>query len=479
MAKRKRRKRRKSKVTQALTLSQAALRFDRMQENESALTPLSAYNQSAWVYGSVNLIASAIGNTPFIVEDRNGNIIEDGKLQSLIKRPSRWSQQDTDTKFRIAYFVNLLLTGSVLRVFTEIEGFIPKQMYAMSRTNFSGFDDIDEFGIRHVLWWKARRGAAKTVLIEGDEIHHDALFNPFHDWEGLSPLNAAILSVANNISVKEFTDRYYNNDASSGLILTTKDPHFDNDSAKRAQERWNEECGGKHNAFGTKFLGMGLEPHAIGGTLDAQAQQIIQGMSQEEIVMGIYRIPMDVFGPTQKSGGGVVIGSQSMEPAREMFIVNNIMPWAKFYDDEFNRDVTSRFPGAHKAQHDFTTNIVLESRRLDRAKAAAVLIDRGVSLNAVIKWLKLEIQPEPWGDEFWAPNWLLPASVIMKNAEDVYRGGLDDRQTQSQNEHIARIETMMQQTKTKEAARTDERDSLNGKDVGNRQRIEQIAGRLL
>ena len=465
-----------TKSTSGLTLSQAYTRFDRIMAHQAeSVTPVGTYRQSAWVYGAVNLITTALVNTPFRVYDARGNVVETGPLPTFIRRPSRYPQQDTDSKFRTAYMNELLLNGAVIRTFPEIEGSRPTQMYAMSRHACHPKSVTDENGIQIVLNWQVARSNATRIYIEGSDAYHDALWNPFHDWEGLSPLRAALLTVGNHISVREFTARYYSNDASTGLIMTTDNPHFNNKMAKEAQDRWNEECGGKKNAFGTKFVGMGLTPHAIGGVFDADAQRIIQTMTKEEIVTGIYRIPADIFGSGDRGGTGVTIGAQSMEPAREMFLVNVLIPWARWYDDEFNADVTWRFNATYNAKHDFSGNPVLETRRLERAKTGVTLIDRGVPLNEVIRWLRLEIQQQPHGDEFWSPNWLLPARVIQQYGADVYRAGSTGRQSQSQEEYLDQILSLMARTSTKEGAVTDERVKLNGRSVSNADRITELA----
>ena len=110
---------------------------------------------------------------------------------------------------------------------------------------------------------------------------------------------------------------------------------------------------------------------------------------------------MDIIGSAEKAGGGVTIGAKTMEQAREMFIINVIMPWAEWYDNEFNTDVAWRFGSKLGGRHDFSSNIILENRRLERAKIAATLIDRVAPLNEVVEWLDLKLTKQPHGDEFW------------------------------------------------------------------------------
>jgi hypothetical protein len=419
------------------------------------------------------MIAHAVADTPFRVYDRSDRPIPESPMQKLIDRPSSYTAQDTSTKLRSAYFIELLLGGSVLRAFTEMAGEVPMAMYIYPRWMFTAQDRMDENGLRVPLKWSLNRRSARS-FIANDEIYHDALYNPFHEYEGMAPLEAALLMVANDVGCSLFTNRYFSNDASSGLILSSDDPNFDNKAALEAQKMWDEHHAGASKAFGTKFVGHGLKPHSVGKPFDANAQSIVKSLTKEEIVSGIFRIPLEIFGASNQTGGGVVIGANTKEPAYEGFLVNVVVPWAKFYDDEWNNDVAWRFGSDQIGKHDFSENPTLENRRLERAKTAATLMDRGVPLNEVIRWLHLNIAPQAHGDEWFAPNWLIPASVIQKHADAVYTQVQRDYQKEAVGSYVESIVRESDRVAVRIIAAQDERCKLNGRSQSNASRIAEL-----
>jgi len=400
-----------------LTLSQAMARFDQLQASEAATVGVrDSYAASVWVYGAVSQIAGTISNAPFCVYGRSGTPVDGGPLFQLVNRPNDYDQQGTSAKFRYAYFTEMLLNGAAMRVLTGMRGFAPSGMLVRPRWQFTAQDSVDEDGVLRVLrWLRYSRGSAKTY-IPGDDVYHDALFNPYHDYEGLAPLEAALVGINNDADSGQFAHRYFANDSSTGVVFTSEHAAFTQAAADQAQRRWQELHAGVNRAFGAKFVGFGLKPHQVGSAFDAEAHRILKGLTKEEVVTGIFKIPLEVFG-AEKASEGIVIGDRQADTAQEAFLVNVVMPWSKRYDEEFNSDVAWRFGAEFRGAHDFNGHPLLEKRRLERARAAAELIDRGIPINLVIKWLGLQVATVPWGDEWWVPNNMIPASVIQAAGE--------------------------------------------------------------
>lgn len=415
-----------------------------------------SFQQSVWVYGAVTAIADNISEARFRVTN-NENDADDSPLGRLINKPNRYDQQGTSNKYRRAYFIELLLSGSVLNVLAELQGAIPGSLIVYPRNRFTVSDEVDENGMLVPRQWQLMTRGKPFKFIPGDDIYHDALYNPFHDYEGLSPLQAAVIGISNDISIGEFIDRFFRNDCSSGVVFTSTHPGFRQEQAELAESKYNEVNAGKNNWFRAKFLGFGLTPHNVGTQFDAQGQRIIKQLSKEEIVTGIYKIPLEVFGSKETGGSGVTIGSSSPEPAKETFIVTVVIPWARRFDENFNSDIAWRFGPGYKGFHDFTANPILERRRLDRAKQAIELIDRGVTLNTVIQWLDLKIDPQPHGDEFWIESTKVPARFIV----DAGPGGLGanaaPKARESVEAYLKEIIELAAQSRTREAAAVDAR----------------------
>ncbi len=481
MARRRRRRRRqqtsKGAPIKQLTFSQAWDRFQGVTESSSGQIEVGiveAYKRSAWVYGAISLIADVVSQQPFVILDGT-NLVENGPLVDLVRKPNEYGNQNTSEKYRYAYLTELLLHGAVMRLFPEMNGFVPEEMLTEPRWRFRAQTSLDKNGKQIVNRWQFTNHGATIDYTPDDNIYHDVLYNPFDEIEGLSPLRAVLIAVTNDISAGEFASRFFANDASSGVVFTSDHPSFNQAAANEAAEAWKRLYGGKLNAFAPKFVGFGLEPKLLGSALDARTLQVLKSLTKAEIVTGIYKIPLEMFGSQERSGSGISIGGASPEPAKETFITNVAMPWASRYDSEFNRDVSWRFGGTLRGKHDFTQHPVLEKRRLERAKAAGELIDRGVPLNEVIRWLRLEIAEQPHGEEWWVDNDLVPSSFIMKVGTSV----LDKRSgTIARNEHtdeyVGSIISLAKTAKLLNKIRVDERRKTDSNGESVRQRILEI-----
>lgn len=456
-----------------------------------------SFRLSAWVYGSITIIASAVSNAPFVTTSR-GTPALDSPLAKLVAQPNLYDQQSTSTKFRNAYLTEILLNGAAMKVFPGIDGDVPGSVVTLPRWKFYAQDADDEIGRMFVRKWQYRGRTRAPWYVPGLDIYHDALYNPYHDYEGLSPLEAATIGISNDVHVGEFADRFFQNDGSTGIVFTSDHPGFRQEQADLAGDRWRQKYSGTKRAFMPKFVGFGLTPHKLGAPFDAKMMQVLRTLTKEEIVTGVFKIPLEVFGSSSDTGDGVTIGAKSSEPAKETFLVNVVIPWARRYDDDWNRDVSWRFGPQFECRHDFDQHPILERRRLERAKAAAELIDHGVPLNAVIDWLALNLDHQPWGDDFWLDNSKTTAAILMSVGERAFLREAAEKRPASKGqaadavlhehdsvaterqraiaEHLSAIARLSQTAEVKNGVRADPARRLNGKHPANR--IAELLGEM-
>ena len=467
--KRKRQRRRAGSAAKqtALTVEQGIERWEAMAEaaGGNKITVAQSYALSAWVYSAITIITEWITQNPFVVTN-HGQVAETSDLARLERSPNTYPQQNTSQKFRTAYMTQLLLNGAVLRVFPDIDGITPRSMAAFNRSQFTPQWRHDHTGTQVVHKWTKTSPGGTTLFIPGDDIHHDALYNPYHDFEGMAPLTAAVLGINADVNLSDMLNRYFENDAATGLIMSSQEP-LNKSQIENAQKTWDMLHKGMSHKYSTKFIGHGLQPHQIGTGFDAKVQQILKVLSRDEIMNGIFKIPPVIYAGESPSEG-VQIGTKTSAPEKETFLINVIMTWAARYDAEFNMDVAPRFgPGFHGA-HDFTTNPILERRRLERAKAAVELIDRGVTLNQIITWLRLDLKPEPHGNEYWVKAGQIPASVVMAAGDRVLETAANGKS--AAEDYIKSILQSADSAQTKNDARNDpaRKAASNGKTNANR-----------
>lgn len=408
-------------TTKQMTTEEAYRRWDRMISAATGSDGKNvgikeAYARSAWVYGAISIIADAVARTPFKITI-NDNEVKGGPLVRLVEEPNTYDNQNTSTKFRYGYMTEILLNGAVIKLFTEMDGQTPQEVAIYPRSRFRAETVVDKNGKERVLRWHLAHRGVNNTYIPGDEAHHDALYNPLHDWEGLAPLAAAIAVVNNDVNVSEFVNRFFVNDASPGLVFSSEDPEFDYDKAELATKTWNDKHRGVGKAWSTVFMGHGLKPFKVGMGLDPRVLGALKGLTREEIVTGIFKVPLSIFGQSDLAGNsGVVIGGRNAasDSEKEGFIINVVIPWAHRYDEEFNKDIAWRFGVGYKGKHDFSENPILENRRLARAQTAAELLKHGIPLNEMVRWLRLELSEVEWGDDWLVPDNMIPAAVLVK-----------------------------------------------------------------
>lgn len=410
-------------------------------QDGSSLSGVDAYQQCVWVYGAVSILAGICSRADFVVTN-NENPVEAGPLYNIVERPNNYSNQNTSAKFREAWFTEILLNGAVMRVFTELNGMIPSEMVVYPRWKFNAHTVVDKNGKTVPIKWALTTPAGKVWYINNDDIYHDALYHPASEWEGLSPLIAGLNMVSNDIAIAQYTNRFFKNDAAPGLVFTSDNPQFNSDQAREATKLWNDSHRGVNKAWKTSFLGNGLKPYQLGTGLDAKILGALKALTKEEIVTGIYKVPLSIFGQTDSasSGGTINIGQSkaASDSERESFLINVAIPWSRRYDEEFNKDVAWRFGPGYRGHHDWSNNLILENRRLARAQAAAELLKHGATMNGVIRWLKLELEETTWGDEWFIANNMIPASVLVK-AGDSLLPGQEAARKQSVDEYAKQI----------------------------------------
>ena len=423
------------------TFSQVWSEWDAMHGSGKAnASPFDAIKQSVWVYAAITFIADAVARTPFRAVASDGvTFLPSTPLQRFIDRPNNYGNQNTSAKHRYAYMFELLLHGSAMRLLDQFAGFKPGIMAVFARHFYSAKWSYDDLGREVVDRWISRRPAGRQTFMPGDDIYHDALYSPLHDFEGLSPLAAAMVAIANDIDLDAYAAHYFANDGATGIVFTSDHPDFRQAQATAAAEAWRKLESGRDAAFKAKFLGFGLKPNNVGSTLDSRLLKTFKELTKEQILSGIYKLPSSTFSSEGSSGGDIVIGGASggeQASARETALVDVIMPWAVRYDEVFNADISWRFGPGVRAVHDFSDNPILEKRRLERAQIAAELLDRGFTLNATIRWLRLEIEEFEHGDDWWVENTRLPARLILDAGDEAKRIAIPDRVTPTPSDPI-------------------------------------------
>ncbi len=377
---------------------------DSVTDNNSGVNLTTPYQQSVWVYAAVNLISKTVARTPVIVTDSSGKKVSSGPLVDFIASMDRnVSLPDLIEQF----FIELLRRGTVLPL-VKYNGLAPKWIDIGTIDQFRPdirFDsDNEEFAPR---WIRNSSGVPQTV---GDGIFEVKLYNPYNNILGLSPLNAAFLSIYGDLGANVYNKAFFDKGAQPGIVFTTNDDRFGPDQAKEALKLWNEAHQGAVRGHGSAFLGNGLKPAFTSFTPAEMAFGDLKMWSKSEI-NAVYNIPNGLIGGEQSQSGIDMSGKNQSTPMED-FIFNTAMPWAGVFARFFNSNISWRF-GTKIIAFDYDSLPIMQDRQLERAKEGREWLKGGATFNEVTEQFGMGFGPHEWGNDAWFPSNMLPARLLM------------------------------------------------------------------
>lgn len=176
------------------------------------------YKQSVWVYACVNSIAENLGRVPFKLKKDAGTLepdtIESGELYDLFQHPNPLMNCQID--LIKATFIFYLLRGEAFWIL-ERDNItqIPKEIWTFDPIRF---EPVFDKGTSMLVGWKYK--GLKEVYFSVNEIIHFKMFNPYDDLRGLSPLEAAKLSVDQNYQAGIYNKAFFDNGATVGGYIS-------------------------------------------------------------------------------------------------------------------------------------------------------------------------------------------------------------------------------------------------------------------
>src|SRR6185369_16625229 len=168
----------------------------------------SAYQQVAWVYRAINVLAEQVANIPFLFsvgERGRENHVTGGPLSQFYDRPHPQIDRFQYWELRIIW---LMLRGECFRV-PIFEHESPGQARRLSRVLI-----LDPAHFQHLVedhrlvGWRytgfgPRAPLASQVFLP-EEIWFEKLPNPFDFWRGLPPLCAAATAARTDFAAAHF-----------------------------------------------------------------------------------------------------------------------------------------------------------------------------------------------------------------------------------------------------------------------------------
>src|SRR5437588_1319796 len=231
------------------SLAPSALEWLRGEDLDAANPRLqNAYQQVAWVYRAINVLAEQVANIPFrfsVGEAGGEHLITRGPLLDFYARPHPHINRFQYWELRIIW---LMLRGECFRIpifesasasssssssFSFSSSALSRiTHHASSRRVLKKVLILDPAHFQHIvennelIGWRytgfgPRAPLASQVFLP-EEVWHDRLPNPFDFWRGLPPLYAAGEAARTDFAAGVFMQGLIQNNGDTGLIVRSE-----------------------------------------------------------------------------------------------------------------------------------------------------------------------------------------------------------------------------------------------------------------
>lgn len=221
-----------------------------------------AYRKNVVAFRCVSLIASTGAGIPVLLYDQNGAEVDRHALLDLLVSPNPLQERVT---FFEKILSDLLIAGNAyVEAVSPLKGGRPRELYTLRPDRMKvipGPYGLPQ-GYEYTLNGQTTRWSANPLT--GDSaILHIKLFHPLDDWYGMSPLEAALLSVDQHNAAGAWNQSLLSHGArpSGALVFAPKEgpASLSDEQVRRLREEMDRLYEGAPNAGRPLVLEGGLE----------------------------------------------------------------------------------------------------------------------------------------------------------------------------------------------------------------------------
>lgn len=374
------------------------------------------YAQHPWVYAAVNAISSRVASVPYRLFSGSGPITS-GPWWRVFRQPNQyWNHGDLWS----ATVTTLLLNGNAIWVLDRRSWReAPKRIVVLSHKRFQLVTDKKSNTVKSWIYRPPNRPSEPPIELAPYQIVWCRLYNPYGgplDW-GLSPLEAAKLSVQMDWAAMLFNKSYFENSANPGGVLKV-DRLLTPEEKKLIEEQFSAKYEGLQKAFRTIFLegGVSYDPFTISHDDMLFIDQ--RKLTREEIC-AVFNVPSSLLGVMER------VYKATADTIHRQFWEGTVLPlirlieatldsqlWAPIEDDPLKVEPTSP-----RGAFDLTEVSALQEL-LDAKLARAVkLWNMGVPFNVINERLGLGFPNLPGvGDTSFVPVNVAPYGKPLVSA---------------------------------------------------------------
>jgi len=356
------------------------------------------YKDHVWVYSCVNAIAQNLMGIPllfFTGSRKDKKLVEAGPLVQLFETPNPMM---SGAQLIEATFIYLGLCGEAFYIAERKNPReVPKELWTFHPNRFKEVVDRDT-GL--IAGWTYEKGG-KKIPFETHEIIFFRYFNPYHDYRGLAPLQAAQAGIDQDFWASRYNAAFFKNNAQPGGILETS-ANLGDDEFKRLLAQWNDRHQGASKAHAIALLEGGVT-YKQTGLSQKDMDFLEQRKFNREEIMAAFKVPKSELGIYED------LNFATAKTQDRVFWTKTLLPKMALFEFVIWHQLCAKLSGLETwAEFDRTAVDALKEDLKEMLEAGQKVWQMGVPFNVVNETLNLGFPKVEGGDVGYLPFNMMP-----------------------------------------------------------------------
>ena len=365
------------------------------------------YREHVWVYACINAIAQSISGVPLLFKTgsrKDPKVAESHALVDLFESPNPMM---SGSQLIEATFVYLGLTGEAFYIAErQNEREVPRELWVFHPGRFK--EAVDEkTGL--ISGWVYSKGT-RQIPLQPHEVIFFRYFNPYQDYRGLAPLQAARAGIEQDFWASQYNTAFFKNSAQPGGVLETSG-NLTDEEYQRLLAQWQDRHGGAPKAHAIALLEGGVT-YKQTGLSQKDMDFLEQRKWHREEIMAAFKVPKGELGLYED------VNYATAKTQRKLFWENTLLPKMALFEFVLWSQLLRRIEGGRIwAEFDYSSISALQEDRNELVDSAQKLWSMGVPLNTVNEYLGLGLPQVEGGDVGYLPFNLAPVTQAEPPAE--------------------------------------------------------------
>lgn len=379
----------------------------------------NAYEKHAWVYACVTVVARAISSIPFEIKNSSGELITQGPVYDLFRRPSpRVSRFD----LWHSTMQSLELTGNALWLLErpprrQKRKRMPIHIWLLNPHQVKPIVEGDQLlGYEYSI--RQKSGGNKVVIYSTEDVLHFKYPNPLRDphW-GIGPLTAAMYAIKQDIQAEQYNLNFFQNSAQPGGLLIHK-RGISRQQQEQVRSAFSAEYGGTAQSHKTAVLAGDWDYKQL-GLGHREMEFLEQRKFSRETIGGVFGVPGVLLNDPNRSN------YSTAKVEMRQFADSKIVPIVRLLQDILHGQFFAQYAPGLIGEFNTKDSPGLREDIGEKVDRAEKLYRMGVPLNDIITMLDLPLEQKTWGNDWWVPTSMVPASTLEQGYGDTEEPALE------------------------------------------------------